>query len=70
MVGALPKNTETLKRMNTNNSKYAIWFVRVVDPRVMKYQFTSRNEPVQAERFQCVLVSANPEEYMLGVVPL
>ena len=65
----LPKNTETLKNMNSTTAKFAKWCVRAIDPKVVQYSFTARNEKVGAEKFQCVLVSNAPEQYMLGVVP-
>jgi hypothetical protein len=67
---ALPGfSVETLKNMNSASQKYATWIVRVVQGRVVRYSFWSRGEKVEASKFQCVLVSSNPREYMLGVVP-
>ncbi len=56
--------------MNMNNStgKLASWIVRVLDPKLAKYDFTARGEVVHAEKFQCVLVSDDPAQYMLGLV--
>ena len=65
----LGKNVETLKNMNSTTSKYAKWFVRVIHPKILDYTFTARGETVNAQKFQCVLVSQDPEQYMLGLVP-
>jgi hypothetical protein len=65
----LGKNVETLKNMNSSTSKYAKWYVRIIDPKIIDYSFTSRNEPVYAQKFACVLVSEDPSQYMLGLVP-
>ena len=56
--------------MNGTTATLAKWYVRVIDPKVVQYSFTARSEKVGAEKFQCVLVSNAPEQYMLGVVPL
>jgi len=67
---ALPGEVvETLKHMNASSQKYAKWVVRVVQGRIVQYQFTARGEVVQASKFFCILVSKNPKEYMQGVVP-
>ena len=60
---------ETLKNMNGTTSKYAKWFVRVIHPKIIDYTFTARGETINAQKFQCVLVSQDPEQYMLGLVP-
>ena len=65
----LPKNLETLKNMNATTAKYAKWFVRVIDPTVLDYSFQSRGEKVSAQNFQCILVSKDPSQYMMGLVP-
>ena len=65
----LPKNLETLKNMNTTTGKYAKWFVRVIDPKVIDYSFQSRSEKVNAQNLQCILVSQDPSQYMMGLVP-
>ena len=65
----MPRNVEVLKSMNGTIGKYAKWYVRVIDPKIIQYQFTSRGEPVAAERFECVLVSKDPSQYMLATVP-
>ena len=54
--------------MNSTTAKHATWFLRILDPKLIKYQFTARGEVVHAEKFQCVLVSKNPKEYMIGNV--
>ena len=65
----MPKNVETLKNMNASTSKFAKWYVRVVDPKIKEYSFKSRGETVAAQKFECVLVSKDPAQYMLGLVP-
>ena len=55
--------------MNAATAKYAKWYVRIIDPRVVPYSFMAKNERVQAQKFQCVLVSKDPSQYMLGLVP-
>ena len=65
----LSKNVETLKNMNGTTAKYATWFVMVLDPKVVEYSFQSKGERVAAEKFQCVLVSSDPKQYMMGLVP-
>ena len=61
---------ETLTNMNAGTSKYALWIIRVVgDPKVIEYDFTARGETVHAQKFECVIVSKDPADYMLGVVP-
>ena len=62
------KNTETLRNMNSSTAKHAKWYVRILDPKIIEYQFTSRGQLVDAKKFQCVLVSKDPTQYMFGVV--
>jgi hypothetical protein len=65
----LSKNTEALKSMNSQTAKFAKWYVKILDPKVVDYSFFSRGESIHAQKFQCVLVSHVPEQYMLGFVP-
>ena len=65
----LGKNVETLKNMNGQIAKYGKWYARIIDPKVIPYEFKSKNETVYAEKFECVLVSKNPKQYMLATVP-
>ena len=55
--------------MHNTTAKFATWVIRVKGPKVVGYQFTSRGETVNAQKFECVVVSKEPKEYMLGVVP-
>ena len=56
--------------MNTATAKYATWIVRVVsDPKIVPYTFMARGERVDAQKLECVMVSEDPSDYMLGVVP-
>ena len=64
----LAKNTEALKSMNSQTAKFAKWYVKILDPKVVDYSFFARGEKIQAQKFQCVLVPHVPQQYMLGVV--
>ena len=55
--------------MNSTIGKFAKWYVRIIDPKIIQYEFRSRGETVSAERFECVLVSKDPAQYMLATVP-
>ena len=55
--------------MNSTIGKYTKWCVRIIDPKVIQYEFKSRQETVMAERFECILVSKDPSQYMLAGVP-
>ena len=55
--------------MNANIGNYAIWYVRVLDPKIIHYELHDRWETIDAERFQCVLVSKDPAQYMLATIP-
>jgi len=65
----LGKNVDTLKNMNSTTSKYAKWFVRIIHPKVIDYTFRSRSEVVNAQKFECLLVSQDEAQYMFGSVP-
>ena len=65
----LPKNAEILKNMNSTIGKFAKWYVRIIDPKIIPYEFKSKGEIVHAEKFECVLVSKDPAQYMIGSVP-
>ena len=65
----LAKNVETLKNMNGGTAKFAKWYVRIIDPKIIDYKFTAKGKVVDASKFQCVLVSKDPSQYMLAVVP-
>ncbi len=60
---------ESLKHINNSTAKFATWIVRAKDPKIIDYEFKARGETVRAQKFQCVLVSQNPKEYMMGTVP-
>lgn len=62
------KNTETLKNMNASTAKHAKWYVRILDPKIIAYQFRAKEKVVDATKFQCILVSKDPSQYMLGLV--
>ena len=66
----LPNNVEILKNINsTTIGKFSKWYVRIIDPKIIQYELRSRYETVAAERFECVLVSKDPTQYMLATVP-
>ena len=65
----LPKNLETLKNMNSSTGKFAKWYVRVIAPKIIDYTFQARGETIAAQKFECVLVSKDSSQYMLGLVP-
>ncbi len=67
-VGAAT-SPEALKKMNYSTAKFATWIVHVKDPKIIDYEFIARGEPVRTQKFQCVLVSQNPKEYVMGTVP-
>lgn len=61
---------ESLLFLNEQSDKFMDWQVRVLYPRIVKYQFTTRkNEVVNATRFQAYLVGATPSEYVMATVP-
>ena len=63
------KPVETLKNMNVQTSKYASWVVRVLSPKIIRYTFNSKGQPIQAQKFVCLLVSKDPKQFMIGSVP-
>ena len=63
------KNVETLKNMNGGTAKFAKWYVRIIDPKVIQYQFQAQGKKVEAKKFEYILVSKDPSQYMLAVVP-
>ena len=65
----LSKNVETLKNMNGTTAKFAKWYVRIIDPKVIEYSFIARGQEVQAKKFECILVSNDPSQYMLAFAP-
>ena len=46
------KNTETLKNMNSTTAKFAKWYVRILDPKIIEYSFSSRGEKIEAQKCQ------------------
>ena len=59
---------ESLKNMNGTTAKFATWCVRILAPKVISYTFSARGETVDAKKFQCVIVSRDASQYMLGTV--
>ncbi len=50
-AGMIAKNVETLKNMNSNTAKFAKWYVRILEPKVISYTVASRGETVHAHKF-------------------
>ena len=48
--------------MNGTTSKFAKWYVRVVDPKIIHYSFAARGETIAAQKFECVLASKDPAQ--------
>ena len=65
----MDKPVETLKNMNLETAKHAQWMVRVLAPKLIRYSFQSKQKTVEAEKFQCLLVSTIPTQFMIGSVP-
>ena len=40
----LPKNVDILKNMNSTIGKFAKWYVRIIDPEIIYYEFKSKGE--------------------------
>jgi hypothetical protein len=61
---------ESLLFLNEQSAKFMDWQVRILHPRLIKYQFTTKkNEVVNATRFQAYLVGGKPSEYVMATVP-
>mgnify|MGYP000028518462 FL=1 len=60
---------ETLKNMNGTTAKHAQWCIRILDPKIIDYTFAARGETINASRFECMLVSKDPKQYMLAGIP-
>ena len=65
----MDKPVETLKNMNLETGKHAQWMVRVLAPKLIRYTFQAKGKTVEAEKFQCLLVSTIPTQFMIGSVP-
>ena len=61
---------ETLKNMNPQTAKHAVWIVRIIEPRVTTFTYTDKKtgNRVEAKRFSCLLVSASPVQFMMATV--
>ena len=61
---------ESLLALNQSSAKFMDWHLRVVHPRIVQYQFTTRKqEVVNAAKFQAFLVGNKPTEYVMAGVP-
>lgn len=58
----------SLASLNAQNAKYASWSVRVVHPRVETYSFKAKGDAVTGKKFNCLLVSQDPQQYCAGLV--
>ena len=58
-----------IENMSSQIGKFAKWCVRIIDAKVIKFQFTASGETVTAERYECLLVSKDPTQYMLATIP-
>ncbi len=43
--------------------------MRIIDPKIIDYKFTANGKWVDASNFECILVSKDPSQHMLAVVP-
>ena len=55
--------------MNSSTGKFAKWYVRVIAPKIIDYPIKARGETIAAQKFECVLVSKDSSQYVLGLVP-
>ena len=55
--------------MNSSTGKFAKWYVRVIAPKIIDNPIKARGETIAAQKFECVLVSKDSSQYMLGLVP-
>ena len=56
----LSKSTEPLKNMDSQTAKFAKWYVKVLDPKVIEYSFKSKGESIHSQKSQSELVSREP----------
>ena len=57
--------------MNATTAKFTSWIVKVANPKILPIRYWNRhqNKLMEMKRFQCVLASADPKQYMYGCVP-
>ena len=61
---------EGLLFLNEQSAKFMDWQVRLLHPRVIHYQFSSKKgDLINATRFQVYLVGSQPSEYVQAIVP-
>ena len=65
----LLNNVEKLKNMSASTGMFAIRNVLVIDSTLNDYAFSSRGEKTDAQQNECVLVSMDPSQYMMGIAP-
>ena len=69
LAAGIMARLETLKNMNGSSAKHATWVVRVCSSSIIPYSFFAKGVKVNAEKFEAILVSQNPKEFMIGSVP-
>ena len=56
--------------LNNTSAKHGVWTVRVLYGRERKYVFKDRKQQlITASRFECFLVGASPQVYVLATIP-
>lgn len=62
---------DAVKNMNSNNGKFGAWLLCVRSPEALHVRFQNRKDGkwIEGYRFQCVLASNDPKQYMYGVIP-
>ena len=68
-ASGVQKPAESLKNMNAQTAKHAQWMVRILSPKLIRYSFMSKGRQIDAEKFQCLLVSSDAKQFMIGSVP-
>ena len=68
-ASVVQKPAESLKNMNAQTAKHAQWMVRILSPKLIRYTFSSKGKQIEAEKFQCLLVSTDPKQFMIGSLP-
>ena len=61
---------DKLDKMNATTAKFTSWIVMIRNPKILTIRFWSKHQHkfVDVKRFQCVLASADPKQYMYGCV--
>ena len=61
---------DKLDKMNATTAKFTSWIVMIRNPKILIIRYWSNHQHkfVDVKRFQCVLASADPKQYMYGCV--